>query len=104
VDPVPDPLLLRKNLVAPGIEPGPLNLTTEAVSVKYAIMQNAKREKGIKFHVKYYEHSLHNQKKTIWCALRHQTILMCLHMEKLKKYWIIGRYWFPKQQVYFNEI
>jgi hypothetical protein len=26
VDPVPDPLLLRKNLVAPGIEPGPLNL------------------------------------------------------------------------------
>jgi hypothetical protein len=26
VDPVPDPLLLRKNLVAPGIEPGPLDL------------------------------------------------------------------------------
>jgi hypothetical protein len=27
VDPVPDPLLLRKNLVAPGIEPGPLKST-----------------------------------------------------------------------------
>jgi hypothetical protein len=26
VNPVPDPLLLRKNLVAPGIQPGPLNL------------------------------------------------------------------------------
>jgi hypothetical protein len=26
VDPVPDPLLLRKNLVAPGIEPGPLDM------------------------------------------------------------------------------
>jgi hypothetical protein len=26
VDPVPDPLLIRKNLVALGIEPGPLNL------------------------------------------------------------------------------
>jgi hypothetical protein len=26
VDPVPDPLLLRKNLVGPGIEPGPLDL------------------------------------------------------------------------------
>jgi hypothetical protein len=24
VDPIPDPLLLRKNLVAPGVEPGPL--------------------------------------------------------------------------------
>jgi hypothetical protein len=29
---------------------------------------------------------------------------MCLHMEKLRKYWIVGRYWFPKQQVDFNEI
>jgi hypothetical protein len=28
VDPVPDPLLLRKNLVAPGIEPGPLDIYT----------------------------------------------------------------------------
>jgi hypothetical protein len=26
VEPVPDPLLLRKNLVALGIEPGPLHL------------------------------------------------------------------------------
>jgi hypothetical protein len=26
VDPVPDPLLLRKNLIAPGIEPRPLDL------------------------------------------------------------------------------
>jgi hypothetical protein len=26
VDPVPDPLLLRRNLVTPGIEPGPLDL------------------------------------------------------------------------------
>jgi hypothetical protein len=38
VDPVPDPLLLRKNRVAPGIEPGPLDLyprtlTTEAVLI-----------------------------------------------------------------------
>jgi hypothetical protein len=35
VDPVPDPLLLRKNLVAPGIEPGPLNLYPETRLKKY---------------------------------------------------------------------
>jgi hypothetical protein len=28
VDPVADPLLLRKNMVTPGIEPGTLDLTT----------------------------------------------------------------------------
>jgi hypothetical protein len=29
---------------------------------------------------------------------------MYLQMEKLKKYWIIGRLWFPKEQVYLKEI
>jgi hypothetical protein len=34
VDPVPDPLLLRKNLVAPGIKPGPLNLYPETLTTR----------------------------------------------------------------------
>jgi hypothetical protein len=29
VDHVPDPLLLRKNLIAPGIEPGPLDVVND---------------------------------------------------------------------------
>jgi hypothetical protein len=34
VDPVPDPLLLRKNLVAPGIEPGPLDLQAGTLTTR----------------------------------------------------------------------
>jgi hypothetical protein len=34
VDPVPDPLLLRKNLVAPGIELGPLDLYSGTLTTR----------------------------------------------------------------------